>query len=96
MPTTLSLPGQVNQIKLSPSNALWPLFETVVNSIQSLEDTDTPNKYIVVEAIRSKEVQRKLDKQGKITDEQARFEEFIITDNGNGFIKENYESFLKA
>lgn len=40
MPFIMNLTGQVNQMRLPKSKALWPLFETVVNSIQSLEDTD--------------------------------------------------------
>lgn len=39
MPFTMNLAGQVNQMRLPKSKALWPLFETIVNSIQSLEDT---------------------------------------------------------
>ena len=33
---TMNLKGQVNQMRLPKSKALWPLFETIVNSIQSL------------------------------------------------------------
>ena len=36
--------GQLNNMKLSPSKAMWPLFEAVVNSIQSIEDLPIPNK----------------------------------------------------
>ena len=39
MPMTVNIAGQVRQIRLSTAKALWPLFETVINSIQSLEDT---------------------------------------------------------
>ena len=42
MPITVNIAGQVGQIRLAQSKVLWPLFETVINSIQSLEDTDTP------------------------------------------------------
>ena len=44
MPFTISVAGQVGQIKLAQAKALWPLFETVINSIQSLEDTDEPKR----------------------------------------------------
>lgn len=36
MPITVNVAGQVGQIRLPTSKALWPLFETVINSIQSL------------------------------------------------------------
>lgn len=48
MPITVNVAGQVGQIRLSPTKALWPLFETVINSIQSLEDSDVTEKKIVL------------------------------------------------
>lgn len=59
MPITVNIARQVGQIRLSMSKALWPLFETVVNLIQSLEDSDTNDKVITVEALRTKYVQLK-------------------------------------
>ena len=38
----------------------------------------------------------KLDSKGKSVEEQAHFNEFIVTDNGNGFDSINYQSFLEA
>lgn len=96
MPMTVNVAGQVRQIKLPTTKALWPLFETVVNSIQSLEDSNTDKKQITIEAVRSNNVPLKIDEQGKIVEERAHFESFIVTDNGNGFNTENYQSFLEA
>lgn len=96
MPIIVNVAGQVGQIKLSLSKALWPLFETVINSIQSLEDSDVAEKEIVIEALRSEQVQQKIDRQGKVIDELSHFESFVVTDNGNGFNTENYTSFLEA
>lgn len=96
MPMTVNVAGQVKQIKLSPAKALWPLFETVINSIQSLEDSDIIEKNIVIEALRSENIQLKKDEYGNTVDELAHFENFIVTDNGNGFNTENYASFLEA
>lgn len=93
---TVNVAGQVKQIKLSPAKALWPLFETVINSIQSLEDSDIIEKNIVIEALRSENIQLKKDEYGNTVDELAHFENFIVTDNGNGFNTENYASFLEA
>ena len=92
----LNIAGQVGQISLSPSKALWPLFETVVNSIQSLEDTDIADKRIVIDALRNNDIQTETDSQGNIIEAPSRFEEFIVTDNGNGFNTANYNSFLEA
>lgn len=59
MAMTVNVAGQVGQIRLGQQKALWPLFETVVNSIQSLEDTDCEDKKITIEALRDPNLQRK-------------------------------------
>lgn len=96
MPFHINITGQVSQIKLSKSKALWPLFETVVNSIQSLEDTYEANKEITIEAIRENIDQIPIKSNVFSADDLTHFDEFIITDNGNGFNSENYTSFLEA
>lgn len=96
MPITVNIAGQVGQIKLSPVKALWPLFETVINAIQSLEDSSVPEKKIVIDALRPVNVQLEADLQGNMTKKPAHFEAFVVTDNGNGFNTMNYRSFLEA
>lgn len=96
MPIIVNVAGQVGQIKLSTTKALWPLFETVINSIQSLEDSDVEEKKIVIDALRPERVQLRTDGQGKTIEEPTHFEAFVVTDNGNGFNIENYTSFLEA
>ena len=90
---TMNLKGQVNQMRLPKSKALWPFFETIVNSIQSLEETkDCADPHITVIANRPDERQIKMDGE----EELNHFEEFIVTDNGEGFTERNYKSFLEA
>ena len=90
---TMNLKGQVNQMRLPKSKALWPLFETIVNSIQSLEETkDCADPHITVIANRPDERQIKMDGE----EELNHFEEFIVTDNGEGFTDRNYKSFFEA
>ena len=96
MPMTVHVAGQVGQIKLSLAKALWPLFETVINSIQSLEDSNVSEKKIIIDALRSEDIQLKTDGQGNTVEEPAHFVAFVVTDNGNGFNTENYTSFLEA
>ena len=96
MQMTVNVAGQVSQIKLGQNKALWPLFETVINSIQSLEDTDTNQKEITIEAIRNLNVQMRINADGTKTEEPSRFEQFIVTDNGNGFNEANFKSFQEA
>lgn len=95
MPMTVNVAGQVRQIKLPTTKALWPLFETVVNSIQSLEDSNTDKKQITIEAVRSNNVPLKIDEQGKIVEERAHFESFIVTDNGMVLIQKTISLFWK-
>lgn len=96
MPITVNVAGQVGQIRLSLAKSWWPLFETIINSIQSLEDSSSLNKTIIIEAIRIDSNQLKSDGQGGLDEEPAHFEDFIVTDNGSGFNTENYNSFLEA
>ena len=89
----MNLRGQVNQMYLPKSKALWPLFETIVNSIQSLEDTDDcQNPSVTILANRTEYRQMNTDDG----EELNHFEEFIVTDNGEGFTERNYKSFLEA
>lgn len=96
MPIIMNIAGQVGQIKLPTAKALWPLFETVINSIQSLEESNITEKKIVIDALRLNYAQFKTDEQGNEIEEPAHFEKFVVTDNGNGFNTINYKSFLEA
>ena len=96
MPMTLNVAGQLGQLKLSTAKALWPLFETVINSIQSLEDSNITEKRITIDALRSEQVQLKCDSKSNPVEEPTHFESFVVTDNGNGFNSKNYKSFLEA
>lgn len=90
---TIDLRGRINNTFLPEYKSLWPLFEAVVNSIQSLEDTDTSEeKTIEVFAQRQETINRDLDGKLEITP----FESFYISDNGKGFSSANYQSFRTA
>ncbi|MBD5169651.1 MAG: hypothetical protein HDT20_05990 [Oscillibacter sp.] len=87
--------GQLNTMRLADSKALWPLFEAVVNSIQSIEDS--PNRdcgKIVIRAHRKSSISIQCGLEQK--DPLERFESFSVTDNGMGLNKENYKSFNTA
>ncbi|WP_066050663.1 hypothetical protein [Anaerotignum propionicum] len=89
----INIKGQVNTVSLPAYKALWPLFETIVNSIQSLEDSfNAENGEITIIANRTSE--RQLDLKGK--EEITPFYEFEVIDNGNGSNDTNYDSFLEA
>lgn len=88
-----NLKGQLNEVKLPEYKALWPLFETIVNSIQSIEEsTNSQNGQIIVLANRLED--RQVDIDGN--EEVNPFFEFQVIDNGEGFNSINYNSFLEA
>lgn len=90
----LNIKGQLNNIHLAESKSLWPLFEAIVNSIQSIDDS--PNKSsgrITIQVIRDKDVQQTT--HSDITPLGV-IDSFIITDNGVGLNSDNYKSFNTA
>lgn len=93
MSILLDIKGQLNSMRLAESKALWPLFEAVVNSIQSIEDS--PNKEcgrITIYAQREPNIQEKFETKEVL----ERFESFTIEDNGLGLNTANYKSFNTA
>lgn len=83
-----SLEGRLRKYKLPKSQALLPLFEAIVNSIDSLMDIPQLEKFIKIYTIREDILRDKSDEDsiGKIIG-------FCIEDNGAGFNKENFEAF---
>jgi hypothetical protein len=81
-----SLPGQIRQTKLPKWKPLLPVFEAVMNAVQSTQDRGAGGSIIVnvVEASSLK------------VDEISRIERFIIVDQGIGFTDENMDSFNTA
>ena len=89
----INLKGQLNEVKLPEYKALWPLFETIVNSIQSIEEsTNSKNGQITILANRLEDRQIEMDGNEVLNP----FYEFQVIDNGEGFNSINYNSFLEA
>ena len=90
---TLDITGQLNNMRLSESKSLWPLFEAIVNAIQAIEDSDNANKgQISIFAKREDLPQEAIFSKAQL----GKFESFVITDNGIGMNNENYKSFNTA
>ncbi len=61
---TLDIKGQLNNMRLSESKALWPLFEAVVNAIQAIEDSpNSKNGKITIFAQREMTGQENMSPQ---------------------------------
>lgn len=91
-PIEEDLVGRVRSTKLAHSNALLPLFEAVVNSLHSIEDSKLKNKGKVT-------IQIERDMTLNFDENDPYFnpiKSFTITDNGVGFNEGNWKSFLKA
>ncbi|MDR1643482.1 MAG: hypothetical protein LBT59_27625 [Clostridiales bacterium] len=76
----------VNAVKLPKGSALLPLFEAVVNSIQSIQEAGTANGLVKIQVIRD------VPPIGNGSLE-AGIHSFIIIDNGIGFNDRHFESF---
>jgi hypothetical protein len=88
-----NLNGQLKSFSLPSYKALWPLFETVVNAIQSIEDSENKDRgKVFIKAERDSIQQLNMDG----TTPNAPFVSFIVKDNGSGFGKDNYDSFCEA
>ena len=84
----------INTIKISPDEYLLPLFEVIVNSIQSIEDKENKeNGLISIKAIR------KPLKTLEMNDEPPTHRPIIgfeVQDNGVGFIDNRFKAFKDA
>ena len=84
-----NLSGRLRNTHLPKSHGLLPVFEAVVNSIQSLEEADKlTDGQITLEIIRNPQEQMCSEKG-----EQEIIRAFTITDNGVGFNQANMASF---
>jgi hypothetical protein len=83
-----NLRNQVRQTALPKWKPLIPLFETVMNSIQSIRDAKRRGTGTVLI-----EVEREADLLGS---GQGTIQSFTITDNGIGLDDDNFDSFNTA
>ena len=86
-----NLKGRKRNTKLLPKDALLPLFEAVVNSIEAIEESKTPmiNGHIMIDIIRQDS--SLLPLEADVPEKAIRG--FKITDNGIGFNNDNFHSF---
>lgn len=98
MSLTTNLHGRLRNTPLPASQGLMPLFEAVVNSIHSIEDSkiDMRNGKITVDIIRDPQGTLDLEDEDKKRRGPVALNDIIgfkITDNGIGFNDDNFLSF---
>ena len=82
----INFKGLVDLHNLPSSEPLLPLFEAIVNSIQSINQGKIKNGEIRIRIEREKS-------QTSLNDWETDIENIIIRDNGIGFTEENFKSF---
>ena len=85
----LKIKNLVDSIDLNKSEAMLPIYESIVNSIISLNRADNKNKYVEV-IIERENIVDNPDLFGK---QVSPIKTVTIVDNGVGFTSENYDSF---
>jgi hypothetical protein len=87
----IDVAGRIRNVQLPASKPLLPLFEAVINSIQSIEDASESNGKIDIQILRDE------SSLFSHSDQQlADVKGFIITDNGIGFDEENFKAFTTS
>lgn len=93
--STLDIAGLVRQLKVT--NYLMPMFEAIVNSIQSIYLSGIKNGQIEIYINRASEQQNfDFDKNTNIPYKVQEIDSIIISDNGLGFNNDNTSAFNKA
>lgn len=90
----INIAGRVKNFKLNKNQALMPIFEAVVNSIQAIEDrrkadASFSSGSILIDVMRNETLPIDDKATGSVSS-------FTITDNGIGFNEENFRSFLQS
>lgn len=85
----LKVKDMVSQIDLNKSEVFLPLYESIVNSIISLDKVDRENKHIEVLIERNEETQA----PNLFGRNVGTIKSITIIDNGEGFTTANYQSF---
>jgi hypothetical protein len=86
----VDLVGKIKNTQLPRSKALLPMFEAVVNSLQSIEDAGEQIYEPMIEIVA------KRDPALPGLDVDAEVNGFTVTDNGVGFTDENVDSFFTS
>lgn len=80
-----SIVGRIRNTNLPKAKALLPLFESVMNAFQAIEEAGGKGHYIRITA----------ERRGSLDDSKpGPIESFTVTDSGIGFTDANFDSFV--
>ena len=85
--------GKIERTQLPKSMPLLPVFDAVINSIESISDLGITSGKIEIHVIRENNPILMEDKESRSL---PRILSFIIKDNGMGFTSENLKSFFTS
>lgn len=88
--------GKVRNTNLPPSRSLWPLFEAVTNSIQSIQTAGRHDGMITITVQREPELELETATHGPGRRPARGIKGVVIRDNGEGFNEANFEAFQEA
>lgn len=91
----LDIEGKVNNMKLTKDKALLPLFEAIVNSLQSINELKNKEDTFI-NIIVNRDTSQQVDKEHEADGAFYPIKGFIVEDNGVGFNEANYHSFLNS
>ena len=87
----INFPNYVETIKLPLAKVLYPLFEAISNSIDSIEERNVKDGKIVISLER--QGQGLIEESGEENKELLPIENIIVEDNGVGFKETNFAAF---
>jgi hypothetical protein len=96
MAISASLTGRLRNTSLPKSRALLPLFEAVVNAIQSVDSvygSDMNSTRVEIRILRGQQMSLQFDEKDIAAVQTEPITGFVVTDNGEGFHDENMQSF---
>ena len=96
IPLQLDLRGKLNNFKVTPSSAhsVLPLFEAVVNAIDSLSNQKGNKSKEISISVQRDESQPTMDNDAN--QDKLPIVGFLVEDNGEGFTDDNFNSFCTS
>lgn len=86
--------GKIKEIKLDAKKGYQALFEVISNSIYSIQQSHVTNGQITIDIERDFVYQTEIGISEEEQQRRSTVKSITVIDNGEGFIKSNFDSFL--